>query len=112
MDNIKNDIYYATKIRDDFKFILESTEMKSNAEIEKDLVLLDSIMFRLIQISENSQKLTDEFKDTCKEIPWIAIKGLRNRIVHDYGNVDYSIIFEVIKNEIPACINALNKTIK
>ena len=27
--------------------------------------------------------------------------GLRNRIVHDYGNVDLNIVFETLKNDIP-----------
>ena len=32
------------------------------------------------------------------------IKGLRNRVVHDYGNVDLSIIYNNVKNDIPFTI--------
>ena len=109
MDNIKDDYYYANKIRDDFQFIIKNTNSLSDGEITNNDILVDSIMFRLIQISENSLKLSEKFKKDFKEIPWVAVKGLRNRIVHDYGNVDYSIILDTIRNEIPYCVAMLNK---
>ncbi|MBQ0041442.1 MAG: DUF86 domain-containing protein [Clostridiales bacterium] len=39
-------------------------------------------------------------KDRFDSIPRIAIYGLRNRIVHDYGNVDLKIIFNTLKNDV------------
>ena len=42
-------------------------------------------MFRLVQIAENSDKLTLTFKNNNASLPWREIKGMRNRIVHDYG---------------------------
>ena len=75
----------------------------------KDEVLLDSIFFRLIQISENAAKLSDELKESNSEIPWYAIRGLRNRIVHDYGDVDYTIIFSTVKEDIPKLHTLISK---
>lgn len=43
-----------------------------------------------------------------KEIPWNSIYGLRNRIVHDYGNVDLGIIYETLKYDIPQLLEALS----
>ncbi len=59
------------------------------------------MMFRLVQISENARKLSDEYRELHHVIPWTAIYGLRNRIVHDYGHVILNIIFETLKNDIP-----------
>lgn len=70
-------------------------------------VLLDSMLFRMIQISENARKLTEEFKQTRENIPWSALYGLRNRIVHDYGNVDLNIVFETLKVDIPDLLELL-----
>ena len=83
MDNVKNDRYYLGKIVDDLKFVIDHTEGKTREEIENDEVLIDSILFRIIQISENNGKLTDFFKADHQDVPWLAIKGMRNRIVHD-----------------------------
>ena len=33
--------------------------------------------------------------------------GFRNRIVHDYGNVDLNIVYEILKNDIPSIVNKI-----
>ncbi|MBR4335308.1 MAG: DUF86 domain-containing protein [Clostridia bacterium] len=101
MDNVKNDRYYLGKIVDDLKFVIDHTEGKTREEIENDEVLIDSILFRIIQISENNGKLTDLFKADHQDVPWLAIKGMRNRIVHDYGVMDFSIIYDTVVHGIP-----------
>lgn len=35
------------------------------------------------------------------DIPWNSIKGMRNRIVHDYENVDLSVLWGTIKESLP-----------
>ncbi len=109
MDNTKNDVYYLAKLLKDIEFLISHTKHLTWEDFGKDEVLLDSVMFRLIQISENTSRLTDEFKIAYKNIPWLAIRGLRNRIVHDYGEVDYKIVFETVKNDIPALFGMLKE---
>ena len=65
-------------------------------------------MFRMIQISENCKKLTDDYKLSESDIPWNAMSGMRNRIVHDYGNVNLDIIYDTLKNDIPELLNQFN----
>lgn len=101
MDNVKNDRYYLEKIKTDLRFVIAHTEGKSQAEIESNELLIDSILFRIIQIAENNSKLTDAFKTAHPEVPWLAIKGMRNRIVHDYGYVDLSIVYDTVMRGIP-----------
>ena len=101
MDNIKNDQFYLKKIITDLEFMIKHTAGKSAKEIENDELLLDSVMFRLIQISENSEKLTEKLKNDNSHIQWKAIKGMRNRIVHDYGFINMAIVYDTIVNSIP-----------
>lgn len=65
-------------------------------------------MFRIIQIAENTAKLSEEFKQRNSNIPWIEIKGLRNRIVHDYGIVNLSIIYNTIIEDVPEMLKLLS----
>lgn len=99
MDNIKNNIYYIQKIRKDLEFIVEHMRDVSMEELNVNEVLLDSMLFRMIQISENAKRLTDEYKLSHSHIPWSALSGMRNRIVHDYGNVDLNIVYETLKKD-------------
>lgn len=109
MDNIKNDAYYLGKIKADLLFIIQHTEGKTKNEIGSDELLLDSVMFRIIQIAENNSKLSDEFKAAHGTVPWLAIKGMRNRIVHDYGAVDISVVYDTVINGIPLMYKKLTE---
>ena len=57
-------------------------------------------MFRFIQISEHIKKLSLDFRNEHPNIPWRDITGLRNRIIHEYGNVDLNIIYDTVKVDI------------
>ena len=101
MDNVKTDAYFANKIRNDLMFVRRHTKNLDIGELRTNELLLDSMLFRLIQISENARKMSDGYKSEHPEIPWVSIYGLRNRIVHDYGNVDLRIVYETLTTDIP-----------
>lgn len=108
MDNVKNDNYYIRKIKKDLEFIILHMRDVDIEELNANEVLLDSMLFRMIQISENARKLSDDFKQERNDIPWIALYGMRNRLVHDYGHVDLTIVYETLKNDIPEVLELLN----
>lgn len=93
MDNVKNDAYYIKRLKQDLEFVVTHMKNVDIEELNANEVLLDSMLFRMIQISENAKKLSDEYKLHRGNVPWNAIYGLRNRIVHDYGNVDLNVVF-------------------
>ena len=107
MDNTKDDKYYIQRIKKDLEFIVVHMQNVDIEELNKNEVLLDSMLFRMIQVSENAKKLSDEIKETNRDVPWRALAGFRNRIVHDYGNVDLNIVYETLKNDIPSIVNMI-----
>ncbi len=109
MDNTKNDYYFLDKIRADIEFINIHMKDVDLQELNDNEVLLDSMLFRMIQISENAKRLSEEYKENRDNLPWNELTGLRNRIVHDYGNVDLSIVFETLKYDIPELMEQLRK---
>ena len=100
MDNIKNDKYYVNLIIEDIDKIIKYTKDISYEEFMKNEQLVDAILFRLIQMTENIKKLSNSFKEKYNSIVWNDIVGFRNRIVHDYGKTDYTIVYEVVSNDI------------
>ena len=68
-----------------------------------DLRLQDASAFDISTIGEAASNVTDEFKALHPEIPWIQMRGLRNRLVHifDYEQIDYDIIWIVATEELP-----------
>ena len=107
MDNIKNDKYYINKIIEDIKFILEITETLSINDFNDDEIINSAVNFKFIQISENVSKLSDELINSNTNIPWHEIKGMRNKIVHEYENVFFDVIYNTIKNDLPVLLEQL-----
>ena len=108
MDNTKNNSYYIQKITKDLDFIVIHMHGIDLEELNTNEVLLDSMLFRMIQISENARHLSEEYKQIHSAVPWNALYGLRNRIVHDYGNVDLNVVYETLTNDIPKLLEILS----
>ena len=108
---MKDNRYHLSKMQENVAFILEHMEGVSQDDLENNPVLLDSMMLRLVQISEDSRNLSDSFRDSNPQIPWTDIYGLRNRIVHDYGHVDLGIIYDTLVNDIPDIKSFIDESI-
>ena len=52
-------------------------------------------------MGELTHMVDEGFKKNNSSIPWYAMYGLRNRIVHDYEGVNLSLVWEIIKGDIP-----------
>lgn len=109
MENNKDDKYYIEKMKVHFERILETISEVSYENYINDLDKQDITMFNLIQISENAKNISSEYKDNNLEIPWNDIYGLRNRIVHDYGNVILDTVYKTLIEDIPDLYKKLYK---
>ena len=69
-------------------------------DLNNNPAILDGIVFRMIQMSEHMDKVSDLLKSLHQEIHWLEIKGFRNRLVHDYGGVDLEFVYTAITQEI------------
>lgn len=54
----------------------------------------------LYNIGEHTYYLSDDLKATHPEIPWAKISGLRHRLVHSYDSTNWSIIVQVVFDEL------------
>ncbi len=52
-------------------------------------------------ISEASNHVSDEVKSEFSSVEWAQIIGLRNVFVHEYFGVDDTIVWEIIRKDIP-----------
>ena len=62
---------------------------------------VDSVVRNLEIIGEAANRLPEAFRNEHAEIEWRQIIGLRNRIVHDYFNIDMEIVWEIVQNDLP-----------
>jgi uncharacterized protein with HEPN domain len=62
----------------------------------------------IIQIGELVSRLSDEFIESHAQVPWHAIKGMRNLHAHDYERVDLEIVWNTLNEDIPDLLNKLD----
>ena len=70
-----------------------------------DLVKDDMMYYAVVKnneiIGEAANLLTNEFKSEHPDTQWKLITGMRNYIVHEYFQVDNTVIWDVIQNDLP-----------
>lgn len=72
-------------------------------DFQADSMRVEACVFNLMQIGELAKmSLSDEFKQELKTIPWKQLDGMRNRIVHGYFGVNMQIVWDTIKENLPA----------
>ncbi len=68
---------------------------------EQDEMMQDAIIKNLEIIGEAATRLSKKIKSENTHIPWHQIEGLRHRLVHDYYQVDLTIVWNTIHNRLP-----------
>lgn len=63
--------------------------------------LQDAVLRSLQTLAESAQRLSDQAKSRRPEIPWRAIAGFRNVLVHNYLGIDLDRVWEVVERDVP-----------
>ena len=70
-----------------------------------DFVADDMMYYAVVKnieiIGEASNLLTNDFKNAHPATPWKLVTGMRNYIVHEYFQVDNTVIWDVVQNDLP-----------
>jgi uncharacterized protein with HEPN domain len=98
---MKHDQVFLKHILDEIDFLIKETAGKKFEEFVKNEVLKRACSRSLEIIGEAVKNLSNDFKKTHKGIEWKKIAGLRDRMIHDYFGVNWDIVWDVIKNQIP-----------
>ena len=72
----------------------------SKTKFSNDRKTINACVFNLSQIGELAGKLSDEVILQNKYIEWRGLRGLRNRIVHDYDGVNLDMVWQFLQTEL------------
>jgi len=89
------------------KQAVEFTQGRSNADLYRDAQLALALT-RLVEIiGEAAKNVSGETRATLPQIPWRAIAGTRDRLVHAYFDVDLEQLWQIVAVDLPPLIAAL-----
>ena len=94
---------------DDVVFFVSDLDFDSFLADKKTV---SACAFAASQIGELAGDVSDELQTVSPTIPWKSIRGMRNKIVHDYENVDFSVLWGTIKTSLPVLKEQLTELIE
>lgn len=71
-------------------------------QFKADVAIQDAIIRRLEIIGEAVKNLAPSFRVRHSEIPWKQMAGMRDVLIHEYFDIDLSLTWMVVRNELPA----------
>jgi len=72
----------------------------------------DAVIMKLLVIGELAAKVLEEdapFAQANPNVPWLKMKGMRNRMAHGYFELDHVVVWDTAKNAVPELIEVLDK---
>src|SRR5579871_4147859 len=104
----------ATRLQNMFDHAVEAARLaqgKTRADLDSDR-LFNLAITRLLEIvGEAAARVSGDTRNRHAQIPWLAIAGLRNRLIHGYDEVDFDILWDVVQHDLPALIVELRAII-
>jgi len=98
---MKESLPFLYHILDEIQYILDKTGSLTVDDIRLDPDLSRSIPRSLEIIGEAVKNLSPAFRDAHPDVPWNAIAGMRDKLIHGYFGIKWIVVWSVIKYDIP-----------
>ena len=94
-------------ILDSARLVRSYVEGMTRDDLLKDVGLQDKVARRFEIIGEAASRLSQKTRTSLAAIPWRAIIALRNVLIHEYGEVNYERLWDVIQKDLPRLIEQI-----
>ena len=84
--------------------ILEFTSEMDEEMFANDLKTQAAVLYEISVLGEAMRRISPEFQQQYSEIPYRQIIGMRNKLVHNYDEINIQLVWSVIQTNIPELI--------
>jgi uncharacterized protein with HEPN domain len=67
---------------------------------KEDTLVQDAVLRRLTIIGEAVKSVPDDVRTRYPDVPWKKIAGTRDKVVHDYDQVDLDLVWQIISEDL------------
>ena len=86
---------------------LSFAQGRSRADLDADEMLAFALTRTLEIVGEAASQVSRETRAVLPQIPWRAIIGMRNKLIHDYIAVDHDVLWDTIQSELNPLVSEL-----
>ena len=91
---------------------LDLARGRVRADLDSDRTLNLALVRLLEIVGEAAARVSDDTRNQHRDIPWTAMAGLRNRLIHGYDEVDFDILWQVIESDLPVLVERLESLLR
>ncbi len=85
---------------------------RQRGDLERD-VQLALALTRLVEIiGEAAKNVSGDERDRIPQVPWRAIAGTRDRLVHAYFDVDLDRLWQIVAVDLPPLVAAIEAALR
>jgi uncharacterized protein with HEPN domain len=101
------DLVYVGHMLDMARKAVSKTRSLSREAYDADENLRLALTHLIQVIGEAARQVSRDFTDAHPDVPWANIVGMRHKVVHDYLGVDEDIVWQVVTEDLPKLVAAL-----
>jgi uncharacterized protein with HEPN domain len=102
---------YLVDILDAAKLALAYVSGKTKQDFDQDLQCQDAVIHRLEVIGEAARRISGQTRAKLAHLPWSAMIGMRNVMIHDYDTIDLAAVWDTVQRDLPPLIAELEKSV-
>lgn len=92
--------------------MLRYTQGMTFEEFLANDMAMDAVRLNIFVIGEAASNLPPEVQELAPAIPWAKMRGMRNRVAHEYWGIDLEIIWGVVTDEVQPLIQPLQELLE
>jgi len=106
------DIIYLKHILESINIIENSLKNLTKEQFKSKINVQDSAVRRLEIIGEAVKNLSNETRNKYTQMEWKKIAGMRDVLIHAYFSVDYDLVWNIIKDDLPKLKKNIDRMLK
>lgn len=106
---IKNDHVYLEHILESIRKIEGFLTGITKFEFDRSVLIQDAVIRNIEIIGEATKKISKQFTQTHPEIPWQDMAGMRDKLIHDYLDVDLEVVWKTVESDLPLLKELIQK---
>lgn len=100
---------YIADIIESIQRIQSYLENVTESELTVNPLLQDAVYRRFEIIGEASSRLSEKLRLSYPEVEWRLMKAMRNKIAHEYYNIQVDVVFNTVQNDFPSLLTKLKE---